>query len=143
MSTEYSWHAIAVGNRLLGPYNFIVLTTPVGWRLVVMPMASEVFKHREINGVKWVRDGEVMHFLRDGAEVYRLVVRIKPGRRKFDGEPIVVNNHEGSYRIRDRGGRYALEVGYYCPETDRTIKISIEGLRELSILRHLGYSQCH
>ncbi|MFN7106393.1 MAG: hypothetical protein ACK4M3_07425 [Pyrobaculum sp.] len=143
MSTEYSWHAIAVGNRLLGLYNFVVLTTPPGWRVVVMPMASEVFRHREVNGVKWVRDGEVTHFLQNGEEAYRLEIVVKPGRRRLEGDYIAVNSHEGRYRVRERGGRYRLEVSYYCPETDRTIEISIEGLRELSILRHLGYSQCH
>lgn len=143
MSTEYSWHAIAVGNRLLGLYNFVVLTTPPGWRVVVMPMASEVFRHREVNGVKWVRDGEVTHFLQNGEEAYRLEIVVKPGRRRLEGDYIAVNSHEGRYRVRERGGRYRLEVSYYCPDTDRTVKISIDGLRELSILRYIGNSQCH
>jgi len=41
------------------------LKAPPTWRIIIMPMASDVFRHREINGVKWVRDGEVMHFIKD------------------------------------------------------------------------------
>ena len=52
MSTDYSWHAIAVGNRLLGLYNFVVLKAPPTRRIIIMPTASAMFRHRKINGVK-------------------------------------------------------------------------------------------
>jgi hypothetical protein len=82
MSTDYSWHAIAVGNRLLGLYNFVVLKAPPTWRIIIMPMASDVFRHREINDVKWVRDGEVMHFIKDGSDTYIYVKSGSEARQK-------------------------------------------------------------
>ncbi|MFN3805259.1 MAG: hypothetical protein ACK4SY_09400 [Pyrobaculum sp.] len=144
MSTDYSWHAIAVGNRLLGLYNFLVLTLPPGWRVVVMPMASEVFSHREIGGVKWVRDGEVMHFIKDGDFFYTLKIAVRPGKKlKEGGDLIKVNKHEGYYKTWEKEGRYKVEISYYCPETDRTVKIRVEGLRDLSMLNYVKFSQCH
>jgi hypothetical protein len=47
MSTDYSWHAIAVGNRLLGLYNIVFLKAPPTWRIIIMPTSSDVFRHRE------------------------------------------------------------------------------------------------
>lgn len=145
MSTEeYSWHAIAVGNRLFGPYNFIVLKAPPDWRIVIMPMASEVFRHREVNGVKWVRDGEVMHFIKDGSESYVLRVKIRPGRRLRGGSSLYVNGHPGVYEVRQgRDGRLTLRLQFYCNQTDRTIALELEGLRDLSPLGFLAGSQCH
>ena len=143
MSTEFSWHAIAVGNRMLGPYNFLVLTAPPTWRIVIMPMASDVVKHREVDGVKWVRDGEVMHFVKDGGEAYVLKISVKPGRKKAEGTPIAINGHHGVYQVRERGDRYHLTIQFYCDRTDRTVKITLEGLRDLSILNYVGQSRCH
>lgn len=142
-STEFSWHAIAVGNRLLGVYNFLVLTTPPGWRVVIMPMASDVFRHVEVGGAKWVRDGEVMHFLRDGADAYPLRISVKPGKRKANGERIIINGHEGFYRLREKNGRLHLELSFYCDVTDRTLKISVENLKDLSLLKYVVHSRCH
>jgi len=143
MHTDYSWHAIAVGNRILGLYNFIVLTAPPNWRLVIMPMASDVFRHREVDGVKWVRDGEVMHFIKDGAEAYTLKIKARPGRKEGRGVPITVNGHLGHYAVEERGGRLRLTLQFYCDHTDRTLKITIEGLRDLSALQYITHSRCH
>ncbi|MEM0485107.1 MAG: hypothetical protein QW434_10490 [Pyrobaculum sp.] len=143
MHTEYSWHAIAVGNRLMGPYNFVVLVAPPSWRIVIMPMASEVFRHREVDGVKWVRDGEVMHFIRDGGEIYTLRIKVKPGRKEARGNPIVINGHGGVYWVEERGGRLNLTLHFYCEHTDRTVQIRVEGLRDTSALQFLQNSKCH
>lgn len=143
MLTDFSWHAIAVGNRVLGLYNFLVLSAPPSWRIVIMPMASDVFRHREINGVKWVRDGEVMHFVRDGGKAYVLKIKAKPGRRVGEGEAIFIGGHQGVYRVsRGRGG-LKLAVEFYCDVTDRTITVELEGLENLDILNYIGRSQCH
>ncbi|MEM0462616.1 MAG: hypothetical protein QXS00_00900 [Pyrobaculum sp.] len=142
-STEFSWHAIAVGNRLLGLYNFLVLTTPPGWRVVIMPMASDVFRHVEIGDVKWVKDGEVMHFLRDGDGAYPLKISAKPGKKRLDGERVIINGHEGVYRVKEKKGRLSLELSFYCDVTDRTLKITVEDLKDLSLLKYIVYSRCH
>ncbi len=111
MSTDYSWHAIAVGNRLLGLYNFVVLKAPPTWRIIIMPMVSDVFRHREVNGVKWVRDGEVMHFIKDGPDTYTLRVVAKPGRKRLAGTSIV-NGHSGAYEYVDDGKRRVLKLSF-------------------------------
>jgi hypothetical protein len=143
MSTDYSWHAIAVGNRLLGIYNFVVLKAPPTWRIIIMPMASDVFRHREINGVKWVRDGEVMHFIKDGPDTYTLRVVAKPGRKRLAGASIVINGHSGAYEYVDDGKRRVLRLLFYCDVTDRTVEIKIEGVKDSSPLYYLSQSQCH
>lgn len=143
MSTEYSWHTIAVGNRVLGLYNFLVLVAPPRWRIVIMPMASEVFKHREVNGAKWVRDGEVMHFVYDGSEAYVLKITVRPGRKKMEGRPIIVNGHEGYYKTEEKNGRVRVEMAFYCDVTDRTVKIRLEDLKDLDVLNYIGMSKCH
>lgn len=143
MSTDYSWHTIAVGNRVLGLYNFLVLVTPPRWRVVIMPMASDVFRHREVNGAKWVREGEVMHFIHDGADAYVLKISVKPGKKRVEGQPILINGHEGYYKAEERKGRLSVEVGFYCDVTDRTVKIRLENLKNLDVLNYVGMSRCH
>ncbi|MEM1596970.1 MAG: hypothetical protein QXP31_00325 [Pyrobaculum sp.] len=143
MSTEYSWHTIAVGNRVLGLYNFLVLVAPPRWRVVIMPMASDVFRHREINGAKWVRDGEVMHFIHDGSDTYVLKIAAKPGKKKAEGRPILINSHEGYYKVEEKKGRLKVEVVFYCDVTDRTVKITFENLKDLDVLNYIGMSRCH
>jgi hypothetical protein len=101
----------------------VVLKAPPTWRIIIMPIASDVFRHREINGVKWVRDGEVMHFIKDGPDTYTLRVVAKPGRKRLTGTPMVINGHSGV--------------------TDRTVEIKIEGVKDTTPLYYLSQYQCH
>lgn len=128
---------------MLGLYNFLVLSAPPTWRIVVMPMASDVFKHREVDGVKWVRDGEVMHFVRDGGRAYVLRIKARPGRRVGKGEPITVGGHQGVYRTSKGRGGLRLAVEFYCDVTDRTLTVELEGLDGLDVLNYIGGSRCH
>jgi hypothetical protein len=45
--------------------------------------------------------------------------------------------------VEERGGRLNLTVQFYCDHTDRTLKITIEGLRDLSALQYITHSRCH
>ncbi|MEZ0248512.1 MAG: hypothetical protein ABWJ97_04500 [Thermoproteus sp.] len=152
MSTEeYSWHAIAVGNSVLGVYNFIVLAAPPDWRVVIMPMASDVFSHMTKDGVKWVRDGEIKHFIKAGRRFYELEVKAKPGN-KLNGlrswsQTAEVGGHRAYVRVKEEGlfkKKKALEVWTYCDETDRTIIVSLKGDEvPEELLRYIGHSKCH
>lgn len=148
MSTEHAWHTIAVGNSLLGVYNFLVLATPADWRIVVMPMASDVFSHTSVNGAKWVRDGEVKHFIKAGRRFYDLEIRVRPGRRtRALGDAAELGGHEARYYVKEVGllrRRKALVVEAYCPATDRTIELAIKGdSAPLELLAYLKHSKCH
>ncbi|MGC8973924.1 MAG: hypothetical protein ACP5KY_06930 [Thermoproteus sp.] len=149
MSTEdYSWHTIAVGNSILGVYNFVVLAAPPDWKVVVMPMASDVFSHVTRDGAKWVRDGEVKHFVKAGSKFYELEIRVRPGDRlSREGSPVEFGGHRGLYKVGREGllrKSDVLIVEVYCPETDRTISVKLRGDgAPLEILRYLKYSRCH
>lgn len=149
MSTEdYSWHAIAVGNSILGVYNFLVLAAPPHWRVIVMPMASDVFSYTSKDGVKWVKDGEVKHFVKAGPEFYELEIKVKPGNKLASrGEPVDFGGHKGFYYLKREGivkKSEVLVVEVYCPETDRTITVKLRGNgAPLEALRYFRYSRCH
>lgn len=148
MSTDYSWHTIAVGNGILGVYNFVVLAAPPDWRIVIMPMASDVFSHVDKEGVKWVRDGEIRHFVKAAGSIYELEIRVRPGKSiKLSGEVAEFGGHEAVYAVRREGllkKSEALVLETYCPETDRTISIKIKGkAAPLEIIKYLKYSKCH
>ncbi len=149
MSTEdYSWHAIAVGNSLLGVYNFLVLAAPPHWKVIVMPMASDVFSYVSKDGAKWVRDGEVKHFVKAGSKFYELEIKVKPGNKlEQEGEPIDFGEHRGFYRLKREGlikKSETLVVEAYCPETDRTITVKLKGdAPPLEILKYFKFSRCH
>lgn len=121
----------------------MVLKAPPTWRIIIMPMASDVFRHREVNGVKWVRDGEVMHFIKDGPDTYTLRVVAKPGRKRIAGTSIAINGHSGAYEYVDDGKRRVLKLSFYCDVTDRTVEIKIEGVKDTTPLYYLSQSQCH
>ncbi|MFP3250900.1 MAG: hypothetical protein RXO32_04190 [Thermoproteus sp.] len=149
MSTEdFSWHAIAVGNSVLGVYNFVVLAAPPHWKVVVMPMASDVFSHVSRDGAKWVRDGEVKHFVKAGSKFYELEIKVRPGDKTGrEGAPVDFGGHRGLYRVSREGflkKSDVLTVEVYCPETDRTISVRLKGDgAPLEILSYLRHSRCH
>ncbi|CCC80791.1 hypothetical protein [Thermoproteus tenax] len=149
MSTEeYSWHTIAVGNSILGVYNFIVLAAPPDWKLIIMPMASDIFSYVSKDGAKWVRDGEVKHFIKGGREFFELEIKVKPGNKaRAAGSAVEFGGHSGVYSVAEEGlikRKKALIIEAYCPETDRTITIKIKGERApLEVLKYVKFSRCH
>jgi len=81
MPTESKLYTIAVGNIITGVYNYIVVSLPLDWRIVVIPMNSDVFSSARQGDVKWVGDVEVEHGIATpmGEVMFRL--RVWPGYR--------------------------------------------------------------
>jgi hypothetical protein len=152
--------ALAVGNALIGVYNFIVISIPQSWRIINMPMSSDVFSSISQGNVKWVRDGEVEHFI--NAPLGRIALRIKiwPGiksvdkikdyRKQFSEGNVKVGGHDGIfYKFKRKylliGERNVLAILAYCPITQRTLQIEFIGGEEWvdEVLNTLNESQCH
>jgi hypothetical protein len=77
--TENKLVTIAVGNIITGVYNYIVLSLPHDWRIIVIPMNSDVFSGVRQGNVKWVREGEVEHGIATPIGEIMLRLRIWPG----------------------------------------------------------------
>lgn len=139
-------HTFAVGNALLGFYEFIVLSTPPNWHVVVRPMASEVFAHVTKGDRKWVRDGEVSHLFLSDEGAYLVDIKIKPGhKRKLSSDKsFQLSTHTAYYLIEEKKKEKILKIEIYCEETNRTLNISIKGIRiPENLIEYLKYSVCH
>ncbi len=152
---ESSFGAIAAVNALFGVINFIVLSLPEGWKLVADKIPPDVDRIFRVGDVKWALEGQarsIVVFPEGAAEINVVVVE---GRKvKPFGEETLVNGHNGYYRlIRVKRGLLrkrvydAIEISFYCEETNRTIRISIVSAsltKHLErILRAVSKSLCH
>jgi hypothetical protein len=157
--TENKLVTIAVGNIITGVYNYIVLSLPHDWRIIVIPMNSDVFSGVRQGNVKWVREGEVEHGIATPIGEIMLRLRIWPGYKDHrelketrGAEKIyeaTVSGHNAKAYIYKR--RYWLKIHrvlgihLYCSVTDRTMLIEFIGGGDWvdNVLRSIGGSQCH
>lgn len=159
MSTESKLYTIAVGNIITGVYNYIVVSLPLDWRIVVIPMNSDVFSSARQGDVKWVRDGEVEHGIATpmGEIMFRLRVwpgyrdqeRVRELRKAERVYEVTVSGHSArAYIYKKRYGlrsHRVLGIHLYCGVTDRTMLIEFiggEGWVD-RVLSTIGGSQCH
>lgn len=157
MRTSSKEVTLAVGNMITGVYNYIVLSIPLDWKIIVVPMDSDVFSSRRQGGVKWVREGEVEHGVSTPMGSIGVRVRIWPGRKDHgklsrEAEKIYelqISGHSGkAYVYRTRAGfkkHRTLGISFYCDVTDRSLLIEFVGGGEWvdAVLKSIGGSMCH
>lgn len=150
---------IAVGNIITGVYNYIVLSIPMDWRVIVIPMNSDVFSSTRQGDVKWVREGEVEHGLATpmGEMMFRIKIwpgfreqwRLKDLKRVEKVYELTISGHNAkAYIYRKRHGLRSsrtLGIYLYCGVTDRTLLIEFIGGddRVDSVLNTIRGSMCH
>lgn len=151
--------AIAVGNIVVGVYNFVVLSHPSDWRIIPLPMSSESFSFVKQGNVKWVTRGVAEHGIRTPRGVIGLRIEVWPGRRdpgsfrefrtaKNIGE-VSFGPHKAKVYEYVRKSWFnstdVLAVLVYCENTDRSILIEFLGGGEWvrEVLDYIGGSECH
>ncbi len=151
---------LAVGNALFGVYNFLVISIPQSWRVINTPMTSDVLSSTSQGKVKWVRDGEIEHFVSTPLGNISMRIKIWPGVRplnkikdyskQFEEGNTNVGKHKAIYykfrrRYFRKGDYNVLAVYTYCEITERTILLEFIGGEEWvnSVLATLRESQCH
>ncbi|GAY26398.1 conserved hypothetical protein [Desulfurococcaceae archaeon AG1] len=159
MHTESKNVTIAVGNIITGVYNYLVISIPIDWRIVVIPMNSDVFTSTRQGNVKWVKEGEVEHGLATPKGEIMLRIKIWPGFKEHWGikdlrrvekiYDLVISGHGAkAYIYRKRHGlrtTRTLGIHLYCGITDRTILIEFIGGEDWvdAVLNSIGGSMCH
>lgn len=159
MHTESRSVTIAVGNIITGVYNYIVLSIPPDWRIVIIPMNSDVFSSTRQGEVKWVKEGEVEHGILTPMGEIMLRLKIWPGyrdhgrirevRRAEKIYDLAIAGHSAkAYIYRKRLGfrnNRVLGIHLYCDVTDRTMLIEFIGGGDWvdKVLKNIGESMCH
>lgn len=155
----YTRSTIAVGNIVVGVYNFIILGHPLTWKIIPLPSASESFSFTRQGEVKWVRRGVAEHGVKTPNGTIGLKISVWPGKKKTEEFKELKNaTMKGITRL---GGHEALVFSHvdkklfrkirvlsilsYCDVTDRTLLIQfLEGGEWMEeVIPHLEGSQCH
>ena len=155
----YTKSTIAVGNIVVGVYNFVVLSHPESWRLIPLPSASESFSFTRQGDVKWVTRGIAEHGIRTPRGVIGLRIEVWPGKREPSsfkdlkrasslGEVAFGAHRARVYEYTRRSfltSTRVLALLVYCEYTDRSLLIEFIGGDEWvrEVLGYLGGSECH
>jgi hypothetical protein len=158
-------HTVSVGNIILGVYVFVVLRLPPEWKLLKGGIPSEFDYSKDLDGARWVTEGQAYHYLynRSNNSKFELTIRCARGRwkgrvpRSLDkqGEgTIYLSGHPCAYVWGDlRRGFLRKEAVTYlsllfrCDRTERTVRFELKGQARPEDIRSLtaalGESQCH
>lgn len=155
----YTKSTIAVGNIVVGVYNFVVLSHPENWRLIPLPASSESFSFMKQGDVKWVTRGVAEHGIRTPNGIIGLKVEVWPGRRDASSfrelrsadklGVVQFGSHQASAYTYVRKSWFSktriLAVLVYCEYTDRSLLIEFIGGDKWvdEILGYLEGSECH
>lgn len=159
MFTESRKFTIAVGNPITGVYEFLTLAMPKEWKIIIMPMNSDVFSTVKQGDVKWVLEGEVEHGLKTPFGNIALYIKIKKGYNEPSRIKQFRNaNKQFNTYFADHNAKayvYSKRMGFkklrvlgvhsYCGFTNRTIFIEFIGGEEWvdEVINHLKDSECH
>ncbi len=165
-SSENLGFAIAVTNPLLGVFNYVVLAMPQGWKLRSGPSFPEVYSSTKLEDIRWVTEGEAVHYAytEDGAQALVVSIRVNKTRKKsqlylnktevLEHGNTTMQSHPAEYAIGrvvrgfiKKKTRDFLRFSTYCEITDRTLLLDFEGrcrpetMKELVTIMQL--SKCH
>jgi hypothetical protein len=158
-------HTVSIGNIVLGVYVFIVLRLPAEWKLVKGGIPSEFVYSKELEGARWVTEGQAYHYLYNPSNGSQFELTIKCVRGPWRARPPrnLENRTEGTLRLSSHPGTYVwgdlrggllrkeqvtyLSLLFRCDRTQRTIRFELRGKGGPEDIRNLtaalGESQCH
>ncbi len=161
-SREYT---VSVGNIVLGVYVFMILRLPPEWKLVKGGIPSEFVYSKELEGARWVTEGQAYHYLINPSNGSKFEFTIKCVKGRWKGRPprSLEKHGEGTINLSGhlcdyvwgnlRGGLLRkeeltyLNLQFTCDRTERTVRFELKGQASQEDVRRLtealGESKCH